>query len=85
MNNPLLHLQDLPDFSAIRAEHVREGAVVVDVGINFREGRMVGDVDFEAVRGKAAAITPVPGGVGPVTTTMLLSNLVQTAIMQKSA
>ncbi len=67
----------------IGATHVREGAVVVDVGINFEGGRMVGDVDFEAVRGKVLAITPVPGGVGPVTAAMLLSNLVQTALAQK--
>lgn len=63
----------------IRAEHVREGAVVIDVGINFEHGRMVGDVAFEEVRPKAASVTPVPGGVGPVTTAMLLSNLLRSA------
>jgi len=51
----------------IGAAHVREGAVVVDVGINFVHGKMVGDVDFEAVAAKASAITPVARGVGPVT------------------
>lgn len=63
--------------------HVREGAVVVDVGINFENGRMVGDVDFAAVRDKVSAITPVPGGVGPVTTAMLLYNLVEAAVTQQ--
>lgn len=67
----------------IRAEHVGEGAVVVDVGINFENGRMVGDVDFDSVRPRASAITPVPGGVGPVTTAMLLSNLLRTADRQR--
>ncbi len=71
---------------AITADMVREGAVVIDVGNNRvpdasrKSGfRMVGDVDFEAVSAKAAAITPVPGGVGPMTVTMLLSNTVQAA------
>lgn len=67
----------------IRAEHVGEGAVVVDVGINFENGRVVGDVDFDGVRPRASAITPVPGGVGPVTTAMLLSNLLRTADRQR--
>ena len=71
---------------AIGAEHVREGAVVIDVGINFipdakkKSGRrMVGDVDFDAVAEKASAITPVPGGVGPLTRAMLLYNTVLAA------
>ena len=70
----------------ITAEMVREGAVVVDVGVNRVEDaaakngyRLVGDVDFEAVKEKAAAITPVPGGVGPMTITMLLYNTVESA------
>jgi methylenetetrahydrofolate dehydrogenase (NADP+)/methenyltetrahydrofolate cyclohydrolase len=58
---------------------VRTGAVVIDVGINFLGGRLVGDVDFEGVRQKAAYITPVPGGVGPMTVTMLLENTVAAA------
>ncbi len=59
---------------------VRTGAVVIDVGINrLPDGRIVGDVDFEGVRQKASAITPVPGGVGPMTIAMLLYNTVQSA------
>ena len=59
---------------------VRTGAVVIDVGINrLPNGHIVGDVDFEGVRQKASAITPVPGGVGPMTIAMLLYNTVQSA------
>jgi methylenetetrahydrofolate dehydrogenase (NADP+)/methenyltetrahydrofolate cyclohydrolase len=60
-------------------EAVKEGAVVVDVGMNFVEGRLVGDVDFERVKEKASYITPVPGGVGPMTRAMLLQNVVLVA------
>jgi methylenetetrahydrofolate dehydrogenase (NADP+)/methenyltetrahydrofolate cyclohydrolase len=59
---------------------VRRGAVVIDVGINFLPGgKLVGDVDFEGVKEKASFITPVPGGVGPMTVTMLLENTVGAA------
>jgi methylenetetrahydrofolate dehydrogenase (NADP+)/methenyltetrahydrofolate cyclohydrolase len=59
---------------------IRTGAVVIDVGINrLAQGRFVGDVDFEGVRQKASHITPVPGGVGPMTVTMLLDNTVSAA------
>ena len=59
---------------------VRSGAVVIDVGINrLPDGRLVGDVDFEGVREKASYITPVPGGVGPMTVTMLLDNTIASA------
>lgn len=59
---------------------VRTGAVVIDVGINrLPDGRIVGDVDFEGVREKASLITPVPGGVGPMTVTMLLYNTLRSA------
>ncbi len=65
----------------LRADHVREGAVVIDVGINRvadpsspRGYRLVGDVDFDAVAPKCRAITPVPGGVGPMTIAMLMRN-----------
>jgi methylenetetrahydrofolate dehydrogenase (NADP+)/methenyltetrahydrofolate cyclohydrolase len=70
----------------ITAEMVKEGAVVIDVGVNRVEDaskekgyRLVGDVDFEAVKEKASLITPVPGGVGPMTITMLLYNTVESA------
>ncbi|MGE5791804.1 MAG: bifunctional 5,10-methylenetetrahydrofolate dehydrogenase/5,10-methenyltetrahydrofolate cyclohydrolase [Bacteroidota bacterium] len=64
----------------ITAPMVKTGAVVIDVGINrLPDGRLVGDVDFEAVREKASRITPVPGGVGPMTVTMLLVNTIQSA------
>ena len=64
----------------VGAEHVREGAVVVDVGIHRRqEGGLVGDVRFEEVEPKAAWISPVPGGVGPMTRAMLLHNALQAA------
>lgn len=67
-----------PNF--ITAEHVKEGAVVIDVGINRDENnKLVGDVDFASVDGIASHITPVPGGVGPMTITMLLYNTVQAA------
>ncbi|MBI4579108.1 MAG: bifunctional 5,10-methylenetetrahydrofolate dehydrogenase/5,10-methenyltetrahydrofolate cyclohydrolase [Planctomycetes bacterium] len=75
----------------ISAPHVKPGAVVIDVGINRVPGtdgegkpvsRTVGDVDFEAVRAIAGALTPVPGGVGPVTVTMLLRNTVEAARKQ---
>jgi methylenetetrahydrofolate dehydrogenase (NADP+)/methenyltetrahydrofolate cyclohydrolase len=58
----------------ITAEMVKPGAAVIDVGINRVDGRLVGDVDFEAVRDVAGQITPVPGGVGPLTVAMLLAN-----------
>ncbi|MCG1010838.1 bifunctional 5,10-methylenetetrahydrofolate dehydrogenase/5,10-methenyltetrahydrofolate cyclohydrolase [Salinicoccus sp. ID82-1] len=68
----------------IGPEHVKEGAVVVDVGINFNDaGRMVGDVDFDAVKDKASHITPVPGGIGAITTTVLVYHLMLATDYQK--
>jgi methylenetetrahydrofolate dehydrogenase (NADP+)/methenyltetrahydrofolate cyclohydrolase len=71
-----------PEF--VRAQHVRDGAVVIDVGINRvddatmeRGYRLVGDVAFAEVSEKASAITPVPGGVGPMTIAMLMANTVR--------
>ncbi len=65
----------------VTKEMIKEGAVVIDVGINrLPDGKIVGDVDFEAVAPHAAAITPVPGGVGPMTIAMLLQNTLQAAI-----
>ncbi|WP_281261187.1 bifunctional methylenetetrahydrofolate dehydrogenase/methenyltetrahydrofolate cyclohydrolase FolD [Desmospora activa] len=67
-------------YHMIGAEHVKEGAVVIDVGMNRSpEGKLAGDVDFEAVRPLVSHITPVPGGVGPMTIAMLLYNTVQSA------
>jgi methylenetetrahydrofolate dehydrogenase (NADP+)/methenyltetrahydrofolate cyclohydrolase len=61
----------------VGAEHVREGAVVVDVGIHSGDGGLVGDVRFEEVEPKASWISPVPGGIGPMTRAMLLYNALQ--------
>ena len=61
----------------ITGDMVREGAVIIDVGINRTDEGLCGDADFESVSRKAAAITPVPGGVGPMTIAMLLKNTVQ--------
>ena len=76
----------------VRAEHVREGAVVIDVGINRVEDaaaprgyRLVGDVAFDKVAPKTAAITPVPGGVGPMTIAMLMANTIKAAQLLSSA
>jgi methylenetetrahydrofolate dehydrogenase (NADP+) / methenyltetrahydrofolate cyclohydrolase len=67
----------------LKADMVRPGAVVVDVGIHrLADGTLAGDVDFAAVREVASAITPVPGGVGPMTITMLLYNTLQAARLQ---
>jgi methylenetetrahydrofolate dehydrogenase (NADP+) / methenyltetrahydrofolate cyclohydrolase len=60
----------------LRSNMVKEGAVIFDVGISRTNGKIQGDVDFESVSEKAAYITPVPGGVGPMTVTMLLKNTV---------
>jgi methylenetetrahydrofolate dehydrogenase (NADP+)/methenyltetrahydrofolate cyclohydrolase len=72
--------------NTVTADMVKEGVVVIDVGVNRVEDatkkkgyRLVGDVDFEAVREKASLITPVPGGVGPMTITMLLYNTVESS------
>ncbi|MBQ0102246.1 MAG: bifunctional 5,10-methylenetetrahydrofolate dehydrogenase/5,10-methenyltetrahydrofolate cyclohydrolase, partial [Firmicutes bacterium] len=68
----------------VTADMVKEGAVVIDVGINRGEdGKLCGDVDFDAVEEKASYITPVPGGVGPMTITMLLKNTLTAAEMKK--
>ncbi len=64
----------------VKGEWIKEGAVVIDVGINrLEDGSLVGDVEFDAAKERALAITPVPGGVGPMTITMLLYNTVEAA------
>ncbi|MGE4489635.1 MAG: bifunctional methylenetetrahydrofolate dehydrogenase/methenyltetrahydrofolate cyclohydrolase FolD [Kiritimatiellales bacterium] len=78
--------------NTVTADMVKDGAVVIDVGVNRIEDaskkkgfRLAGDVDFEAVSQKASAITPVPGGVGPMTITMLLANTVEAAVRRHGA
>ncbi len=66
----------------VKKEMVKPGAVVIDFGVNFVNGKMVGDVDFENVREVAGWITPVPGGTGPITTVMLMSNTLVAAQRQ---
>lgn len=72
--------------NTVKADMVKQGAVVIDVGINRNaQGKLCGDVDFEHVKEKASWITPVPGGVGPMTITMLLSNTVESAQKRRSS
>ena len=66
----------------ITADMVKEGAAVIDVGINRTENGLVGDTDFEAIKEKASYITPVPGGVGPMTIAMLMNNVIKAAKQQ---
>ena len=64
----------------VKEDMVKDGAVVIDVGINRTDdGKLVGDVDFENISKKASFITPVPGGVGPMTIAMLMNNVVKAA------
>ena len=72
----LIGLSD-PDFT-IKGDMFKPGAVVIDVGMNRDEnGKLCGDVDFESAKEVASAITPVPGGVGPMTIAMLMTNTVE--------
>ena len=67
----------------VTEDMVKEGAIVIDVGINRDEnGKLCGDVDFETVKNKVSYITPVPGGVGPMTITMLMYNTCITAFKE---
>ena len=67
----------------VKGEWVKEGAIVIDVGINrLDDGRLVGDIEFEAAQARASHITPVPGGVGPMTVATLMSNTLEAAQMQ---
>ena len=61
----------------IKGDWVKEGAIVIDVGINRVEGKIVGDVEFDKAAERASYITPVPGGVGPLTVTILMRNVVE--------
>src|SRR6187397_1197791 len=69
----------------VTGDMLKPGAVVVDIGINVVDGKLVGDVDFESARRVASAITPVPGGVGPLTNALLLTHLVRAAERQATA
>jgi len=69
----------------ITAEHVRPGAAVLDFGVNEVAGRLVGDVDHEAVAAVAGALSPVPGGTGPVTNAILLRHVLDAARRQHGA
>jgi methylenetetrahydrofolate dehydrogenase (NADP+)/methenyltetrahydrofolate cyclohydrolase len=71
-----------PEF--IQAEHIKSGAVIIDVGINRTDDGLVGDVDFAGASEVASRITPVPGGVGPMTVTILLQNTLKAARLQQA-
>ena len=66
----------------VKADWIKNGAILIDVGINRCNGKICGDIDFADVQNKASAITPVPGGVGPMTVAMLLQNTITAAIEQ---
>ena len=63
----------------VQGDWIKEGAVVIDVGMNRLDGKLTGDVDFEAAKSARILITPVPGGVGPMTIAMLMRNTLQAA------
>ncbi len=67
----------------LKKEMIKENAIILDVGINFENGKMVGDVDFEDVKDKAYAVTPVPGGIGVVTNSLLIDNIINSVEMKK--
>lgn len=67
----------------IKEDYVKDNAIVIDVGINREDGKLYGDCDFENIKGKCKAITPVPNGVGPLTIAMLISNLIEAYNLQK--
>ncbi len=60
----------------LKSSMIKKGSIIIDVGVNFEDGKMVGDVDFEDVKNKAFAVTPVPGGVGVVTNSLLIENII---------
>ena len=68
----------------LKKDMIKENAIIIDVGINFEDGKMVGDVDFEDVKERAMAITPVPGGVGCVTNCLLIDNIIKSMEMKKN-
>jgi methylenetetrahydrofolate dehydrogenase (NADP+)/methenyltetrahydrofolate cyclohydrolase len=66
----------------VKKDWIKDGAILIDVGINRENGKLCGDIDFDDVKDKAAAITPVPGGVGPMTVAMLLQNTYRAYLLQ---
>lgn len=68
----------------VKADWIKENSILIDVGINRDNGKLCGDIDFDDVKNKVLAITPVPGGVGPMTIAMLLSNTVDAYLLQHS-
>lgn len=83
-NNADIVVAALGKSKYLKESMIKDGAIVIDVGINRGEdGKLVGDVDFENVAKKASYITPVPGGVGPMTIAMLMNNVVKAAKLQK--
>ena len=60
----------------LKKEQIKDGAILIDVGINFEDGKIVGDIDFEDVKEKASMCTPVPGGIGTVTNALLIDNII---------
>ena len=68
----------------VKADWIKPDSILIDVGINRENGKICGDIDFSDVANKAAAVTPVPGGVGPMTIAMLLQNTVDAYLLQHS-
>jgi methylenetetrahydrofolate dehydrogenase (NADP+)/methenyltetrahydrofolate cyclohydrolase len=68
----------------IKGEWIKKGAIVVDVGENMLDGKLVGDIEFETAKSRASYISPVPGGVGPLTNVMLIHNLVRLHNLKKA-
>ena len=67
----------------LKKEDIKQGAILIDVGINFENGKIVGDVDFEDIKEKALACTPVPGGIGIITNALLIDNIIQSCQIAK--
>ena len=69
-----------PNF--LKKDYIKDGAILIDVGINFYNGKMVGDIDFEDIKNKASKCTPVPGGIGVVTNSLLIQNIIKSCELQ---
>ena len=67
----------------LKKEDIKDGAILIDVGINFENGKIVGDIDFEDVKEKASMCTPVPGGIGTITNAILIRNIIEACMRQK--